>query len=252
MSAAVRRPAAAASDRARILVVDDVPMFRELEQLFLSRLGQVRTAGSAEEALREAMDFGPQVIVLDMHLPDRAGDEIADELRQASAPDCVIVFITTGRASEHARAVDAGAVDVLSKPLARGTLVQSISRFIGAPQHPRGLPRVDHLAPVRLVGERRKAQGVIRNLSRGGLFIQADWLPPTGTEMTVAFDLPGVRQKLEPTARIVWRRLGAGAGKESGIGVRFLSLDGTCSRELDDFVQERTAPEPFWPATPEL
>ena len=248
----MRRPAAAASDRARILVVDDVPMFRELEQLFLSRLGQVRTAGSAEEALREAMDFGPQVIVLDMHLPDRAGDEIADELRQASAPDCVIVFITTGRASEHARAVDAGAVDVLSKPLARGTLVQSISRFVEAPRDPRGLPRVDHVTPVRLQGGGRESTGVIRNLSRGGLYIEAEWLPPEGTEMALAFDLPGVRHALEPTARIVWRRLEKGSELDCGIGVRFIALDGTTSRELDDFVHERTIPDAIWPTAPEF
>ncbi len=223
---------------ARILVVDDVPMFRELEQLFLSRVGEVRTAGSAAEALTVAMDFGPQVIVLDLHLPDRAGDEIAQELREASSPDCAVVFVTSGLAAEHARAIAAGAVDVLSKPLSRGTLLESVTRFLGRSASPAGLPRVDHVAPVRLNGAECEVNGTIRNISRGGLFIEADSLPPEGTEMTLHFDLPGLREPLEPTARIVWRKLEPN-GLRPGIGVRFIALDGDASRRLDDFVHER-------------
>jgi uncharacterized protein (TIGR02266 family) len=223
---------------ARILVVDDVPMFRELEQLFLSRIGEVRTASSAAEALSEALDFQPQVVLLDLHLPDRPGDEIADELRTASPPECAIVFVTSGLASEHARAIAAGAVDVLAKPLSRSTLVQAVSRFLGDTQPPVGLPRVKHVTPVRFHGTECERTGVIRNLSRGGLFIEAEWLPPEGTEMALSFDLPGLPEPIEPTARIVWRQMDPDL-PSMGVGVRFVALDGNASRELDEFVDGR-------------
>ena len=251
---AAERLSLAEQTEARILVVDDVPMFRELEQLFLSSVGRVRTASTAEEALSEAVEFGPEVIVLDLHLPDRPGDEIAAELREASAPGCVVVIVTTGLADEHARAVYAGAADVLAKPLSRGTLVQAVSRFVGRSEAPLGLPRVNHMAPVRLASEDRVISGTIRNLSRGGLFIEADWMPPEGTEMSLTFDLPGVEHGLEPTARIVWRKFEAGqtGRSQSGIGVRFVALDGSASRELHDFVYERTSYDGSWLDGPEL
>ena len=59
-------------------------------------------------------------------------------------------------------------------------------------------------------------------------------MPPEGTEMSLTFDLPGVEHGLEPTARIVWRKFEAGqtGRSQSGIGVRFVALDGSASREL--------------------
>ena len=53
-----------------ILVVDDLPMFRDLESVFLSRYGRVLTAANGAEALETVRREQPDVVVLDFHLPD--------------------------------------------------------------------------------------------------------------------------------------------------------------------------------------
>ena len=68
-----------------ILVVDDVPLFRELECLFLARCGRVITASTGREALALAARERPAVVVLDAHLPDVAGEEVCRLLKRPDA-----------------------------------------------------------------------------------------------------------------------------------------------------------------------
>ena len=223
----------------QMLVVDDVPMFRELERLFLSRLGCVHTAATAADALDAAGAHRPEVILLDTHLPDRDGGSIVAELRERVGNDVAIIMVTSGRSVEYAEAIAAGADDVLTKPLSRTMLVRAVTRFIGQPSQPRGLPRVEHRIPVETRGEARSATGRILNLSRGGLSIEADWTEPEGSELQVAFDLPGAPQPIESTVRIVWREAADASEGAHRMGVRFTDLDRTTWAELDEFVNER-------------
>jgi len=228
----------------RVLVVDDVPLFRELESLFLSRYAKVSTAASAEEALEIARADPPDIALLDFHIPDLGAERLCRALRKT--PGCehtAILFITSGEPTEHARAVHAGAADVLAKPLSRMALVASIQRFLSDPEHPRGLPRVDLSLPVLLRGAEGQRGGTVKNLSRGGMFIEAGWLPPADEEFSLEFSLPEVGRRLSSTAALVWRRLEPSSGTP-GIGVRFLGLDGRSARELEAFVYERALPEP--------
>ena len=244
------------AQRASILVVDDVPLFLELETLFLSRLGDVRTAASVGEARALVAAQVPDVVVLDQSLPDDTSDSFCFELRtQTETSHLPLVMIASGRSDDHARAVRAGADDVLAKPLTRAALVESVGRFVHDTTHPRGLPRVPIDRPVALYSDDRATVGTIRNLSRGGLFIEAEWDPAEGTEMKLEFELPDAVEWLRPTARLVWRRARADAGLP-GLGVRFLELDGETARSLDSFVQERVplddvpAPTPNGGPTP--
>jgi len=223
----------------RILVVDDVPMFRELERLFLSRIGQVRTASTIEQALREARVHSPEVILLDLHLQDAASDGAVPGLLAAAGPKAVVVMVTNGSREDHACAIHAGAADVLAKPLSREMLLQSISRFVGRTQHPAGLPRVSVEGPVQVRARTREFRGTMRNISRGGLFIEAACEAPEGAEVSLAFDLPGTERRLEPTARVMWKRIRPNGGPV-GLGVRFVELDGPSGREIENFVHERS------------
>lgn len=243
MSAAVRQPASVTPPT--ILVVDDVPMFREMERLFLSRLGQVRTASTIEQALREARVHSPEVILLDLHLPDCEGDEAIPALLAASGPNAAIVMVTAGARHEHARSIRAGAADVLSKPLSRDALIQSVSRFIGRPKRPAGLPRVPHEAPVEVKLKAATYQGTIRNLSRGGLFIESECDTSEGAEVWLTFDLPGSPHRVESSAQVMWRRALPNGGP-AGLGVRFVELDGPTSRDIDAFVHERSEDPMPW------
>ncbi|MAE97332.1 MAG: hypothetical protein CL910_21995 [Deltaproteobacteria bacterium] len=109
------------------------------------------------------------------------------------------------------------------------------------PGGPRGLPRIQVDVAAMLHTEERPVPGRLRNLSRGGVFIESEWFPPEGTELGLEFTLPEQDQPLAPTATTVWRQLRADRGA-TGIGMRFLELDGSSLRSLDGYVHERYQP----------
>ena len=89
-------------DRRTILIVDDVPMFRELESVFVARCGRVLTAETGEEGLALVERELPEVVVLDWTLPDMSGETFCQRLK--SEPDfahIAIVAVTSGEPEEH-------------------------------------------------------------------------------------------------------------------------------------------------------
>ena len=223
-----------------ILVVDDVPLFRELECLFLARCGRVITASSGREALELAERERPAVVVLDAHLPDLSGEELCRRLKGPEDDVPVVVITGAGTAAEHAAAIRAGADDVLSKPLSRLALVETVQRFTRFPA-PRGLPRVTVIAPVHIVQGQTEAWGTARNLSRGGMFVECDGRFAEDQEVQLEFELPGSPGPIRQTAQVIWSR--PGNGERSGFGARFLALDGPAARSLDEYVHEWAHPD---------
>jgi uncharacterized protein (TIGR02266 family) len=229
-----------------ILVVDDAPVFRELGSLFLARSGRVITASYGNEALVAMQRERPDVVVTDLHMPGMDGDalcrEIKGDLHLRHTP--VIVATSGESADERARAVLAGADDVIAKPIRRLSLIQAVNRFLRPPPL-RGLPRVAVQTPVRLqvaleeaLGcALEEALGCARNLSRGGIFIEADATPAPETEVGLHFQLPGMEALLAPTARVIWRRR-ACVEAPAGMGLQFLALDRTGGRRIEEFLDD--------------
>jgi two-component system KDP operon response regulator KdpE len=108
---------------ARVLVVDDEPQFRRALVTNLRGAGyDVESAGTAEEALTSAGLHAPEVVVLDLVLPDRRGTEVCRELRTwSNAP--IILVSAVGDEAEKIAALDAGADDYVTKPFAMGELL---------------------------------------------------------------------------------------------------------------------------------
>jgi CheY-like chemotaxis protein len=228
--------------RPDLLVVDDLALYRELEAHYLSRLGSVRTAGNAAAASAAIALRRPHLVVISIDLPDRPGEELMRELRETPRTSHIpIVALTRGSPAEHARAVRAGAWDVLTRPLAHVMLVDTVRRFLDAPLEPQGLPRVHVKRPVRFWDVAHSSTGTLRNVSRGGCFVESkDWIPSEGHELNIDFALPGLPETIAVTAQLVWRRLLPSRGAR-GAGLRFLELDGTTSRALGHYVEASKA-----------
>jgi len=226
-----------------ILIVDDLPMFRELESVFLSRYGRVITAANGEEALEAVRREQPDVVVLDFHLPDIDSETLCRQIRAlfATGNSGVVVAVCNGDAVDHERAIRAGAADVLSKPVSRVALVETVNRLVRFPEV-RGMARIDHAATVRMVVDREERWGTMRNLSRGGMYIEANWSAPPEAEMQLEFRLPEVALPFSPTAKVVWNRE-RWDGVSAGMGIRFLALDAASAETLDSFVYERFVPD---------
>ncbi|MGE5357845.1 MAG: sigma-54-dependent transcriptional regulator [Bacteroidales bacterium] len=101
----------------RVLVVDDDAAFRRVLAGELQRSGyEVNTAGTGEEAVRAAGDHQPEIVLLDLRLPDGSGLDILARVRQASPASEVIMLTGHGSIDTAIEAIRAGAFDYVSKP----------------------------------------------------------------------------------------------------------------------------------------
>jgi two-component system OmpR family response regulator len=107
----------AAGSSVRVLVVDDEPTLAELVTMALRYEGwQVRSAGTGMAAVRVAREFRPDVVVLDVMLPDLSGLEVLHRLRERS-PNLPVLFLTAKDAVEDRIAgLTAGGDDYVTKP----------------------------------------------------------------------------------------------------------------------------------------
>lgn len=234
--------------RRRILVADDAPMFREIETVFLGRTAQIVTACDGDEALEIAERDRPDLVLTDLSMGNVDGDEFCRNLR--AHPDLrrtPVVIVTSGRSDEHERAVRAGADDVVEKPLNRVLLLQVVNRLLR--QTVRGLPRVVLETDVRVREGTTEGWARSRNISRGGMFIEAETPLEPDTELDLEFCVPDTDHWLRPTARVAWRRPDPETGI-TGLGLQFLKLDRHASRWLEEYVyemapaQNESAPRP--------
>jgi two-component system, OmpR family, KDP operon response regulator KdpE len=107
-------------------VVDDEPQIRKFLRLGLEGHGYgVQEAATAEAALRAAVAHPPELVVLDLGLPDREGFEVLGALREWSRMP-VIVLSVRNRESEKVRAFDLGADDYVVKPFGMPELLARI------------------------------------------------------------------------------------------------------------------------------
>jgi CheY-like chemotaxis protein len=130
------RPSQEVPRRARVLVVDDDADARLLLQTFLSLLGfQVRTAASGQEAVASAQQFYPDIVFLDVWMPDMDGVETCLLLRQGPCPHPVPIFAVTAdawRADELKKCFDR----VLIKPVDLDRLAELVTQCAEALKSP--------------------------------------------------------------------------------------------------------------------
>jgi two-component system response regulator PilR (NtrC family) len=107
-----------ASQRHRLLVVDDEPDLRTLYELTLLREGyHIDTAGSVGEALDSLAEHRFSLVITDMRLPDGTGLDILRHLDAHGRSEKAIVITAYGSADNAVAALKAGAYDYLTKPV---------------------------------------------------------------------------------------------------------------------------------------
>jgi two-component system KDP operon response regulator KdpE len=144
----------------RVLVVDDEKAIqRFLRNALSSAEFSVHIAESGKEALTAAVAIRPDLIILDLGLPDIEGIDVLRRLREWSQVPIIILSVRD-REDEKIKALDSGADDYLTKPFGIGELLARMRVALrkSLPQSPEPIYRVDALE-VDLEHRRVVAQG---------------------------------------------------------------------------------------------
>ncbi len=101
---------------ARILVIDDEKSIRKLLDLSLTAEGyNIELAKTGKEGLLQLNNFRPDIVILDLGLPDLPGLEVIKKIRERSATPVIVLTVRDSDA-EKVALLDAGADDYLTKP----------------------------------------------------------------------------------------------------------------------------------------
>lgn len=221
-----------------VLIADDTPLFIEVMQGFFSRTRlTLLTAVNGVEALRLAREQHPQLVILDLHMPEMDGTECCAAIKgdPALAATPVLMLHAEGREADHAACLAAGADAILTKPLERRSFLEGTFRFV--PLIERRDQRRPHRATVVLVTPAGPVYTNSVDLSPGGLYVAASRQVRLNERLGVAFQPVGVAgEVIEGVGRVAWINQGPTRLKPAlpeGFGVEFLELSDDSRALLD-------------------
>ncbi len=219
-----------------VLVVEDEQKIRDLVRRYLEREGhRVLTTGSGAEAITMSADARPDLVVLDLGLPDVPGEEVAREIR---AVGDVPIVILTARSDEQDKiaGLELGADDYITKPFSPRELtlrVRAVLRRRGVGGRPAG-PRSYAGGSLTIDEDRREVSahgvlveltptewGILTTLARvpGRVYSRYELINSVrgyefeGYERTIDSHVKNLRRKIEAdpqSPRLVQTVLGAG------------------------------------------
>lgn len=126
-------------DKGRVLVIEDDPAVRGWLGVQLRRAGyQIFAASTVEEGRTRLLSVRPDVLILDLGLPDGSGLQLLDELRQGESFTHVPVVVLTGRepAEVKAPSLRGGAQVFLRKPARGNELLDAVAKLIARNDRP--------------------------------------------------------------------------------------------------------------------
>jgi len=231
-------PAPAPGRSARILVIDDEEQIRRaLRSVLQARHYTVDVAETGERGLEMAVGSTPDLVILDLSLPDISGLRVAEELR-AWYTGPIIVLSVRDADSDKIAALDLGADDYLTKPFSAGELVARIGahlrRASGAESSVKEIRAGDLVVdlakrvvtvsgePVHLTRTEFDILAVLaRNADRvvtSRMLLEQVWGPGYETDtQALRVHVSHLRQKVEPAGGVPRYIL-----TEPGVGFRFM------------------------------
>ena len=120
----------------RILIVEDEEAVRELEKFILESQGyDVTEARDGLEGLAKAEFRKPDLILLDLMMPDVSGGRMFEEMRRHPATSGIPLVVVTGKPDAHEMFdEEIGAENVVMKPFEADALLERIRQHIGGPE----------------------------------------------------------------------------------------------------------------------
>lgn len=225
-------------DRKHILVVDDNEFFLEQEVSCLNRdRFDISMASSGMEALEKVRSLNPDMILMDMVMPDMFGTEVCKMLKDDPATASIPIIIVSSGSREDSRikTEEAGCDGIIFKPIRKDQLIAMVEELleIRGRNWERGEVFLPCTVTALLDGEH--GEGAIHTLGGGGAFIQCSFRLVPGDMCGLQFTLPNSdRNIMVWSAVVVWTGKLTEDGPE-GAGLRFLTIDTDDQAEIDNY-----------------
>ena len=120
--------------KATVLYIEDNPANLRLVEHILGRLGDITmiSAPLGRTGIELARSERPDLVLLDLHLPDIGGDEVALELRadETTAAIPIIVLSADAYASQRRRLLRIGVDEYVTKPFKIAEMIETVERFV--------------------------------------------------------------------------------------------------------------------------
>lgn len=228
-------------DRRKVLLVDDVELFRELQKTFFRRREvDLLVAENGKEAYRQALRHRPDMIFMDLHMPEMDGDECCAKLKahEQLAKIPVVMVTSAARENDIDRCKQAGCDAVIMKPINRQNFLETANNFLQMPV--RIAPRVRVNFPVSYgqPGHAIRVDSAF-NISSGGVFVETDDFFEIDTPLHVAFKLPNREEMINCPGRVAWLNHPDVSGRQDvpvGMGVQFVGIDMDSLGSLREFI----------------
>ncbi|HSD50318.1 MAG TPA: response regulator [Candidatus Methylomirabilis sp.] len=227
----------AASKPWRVLVIESDPRELELLTAYLGAAGYVvRGAETGALAQRQATKEPPDLILLDLHLPDMDGDELCRVLREDSQTSRIpVVIVTEGEGfAHHRQAYAAGAQAFIPKPVRRPALVATIEAVLAGarPKKVASVARKEgagQATPISGVRQFERfaislpavgwaaqypgkvIEGVVKDISAGGFMAELSVRVALGNTVDLVLDTQ--LGALELKGRVVWNAVSGQPGR---------------------------------------
>jgi DNA-binding response OmpR family regulator len=125
----------------KVLIVDDEANIVAALEYLLQRNGyEVRSASHGEDALEQVQAFAPDLVLLDIMMPQQSGYDVCQRIRER--PDWsgirILMLSAKGREAEVSKGLSLGADLYITKPFSNAELVARIGELLGDSRAPRG------------------------------------------------------------------------------------------------------------------
>lgn len=225
----------------KVLLVDDTKLFLEVEKEFLRKSAvTVATATNGLEALKKIQEERPDLIFMDLHMPEMDGAECCRRIKADPALKSipVILVVAEGKQSDLTACRGSGCNAVMTKPIDRTTFLETGHRFLS--RIDRREERISCRTTVVFSLHDESYYGTTEDLSALGVYISGECAVRTEDRLEVSFVIPGESSALvEAWGRVAWVNTRENRVKPSlppGFGFQFLEMTAESRDRLRKFL----------------
>ena len=212
----------------KILLVDDVELTLEIAKSSLINSGAVIiTATDGAEALTRVKEERPDLVLMDLFMPEMNGDECCKLIKEDPSISHIpiVLMSSTARLSGLDKSTLSLCDGIMKKPFSKSEFLEKVKKHANIKC--RNNPRLPVNFDVSFKHNEKVLRGRITNLSHGGIFIESEHIVPKGAKIDIAV---ATKQAgfFELFGKVVWSGIGSNQSESKGsggMGIKFLEQE---------------------------